>query len=190
MKSIEKIRKSLENYDRVRERIIQGSRKVIQNSKQAIYAMQRDDFAVAQSSIEKMRTGLLALKALTQAEPRLSYEGIYKVAIQEYVEALALYEFIKKGSIIPYSGEFVDPENYLMGLCDLSGELVRKAINASIRENYSLAVKIRAVMDELYVDLSRIDFKNGELRRKYDGIKYDLKKVDDLVFELKMKGKI
>ena len=34
------------------------------------------------------------------------------------------------------------------------------------------------------------DLKNGELRRKYDGIKYDVKKLDDLVFQLKMKDKI
>ena len=38
--------------------------------------------------------------------------------------------------------------------------------------------------------MSKIDFKNGELRRKYDGIKYDIKKLDDLVFQLKMKDKI
>jgi predicted translin family RNA/ssDNA-binding protein len=94
------------------------------------------------------------------------------------------------GNIIPYSEEFGDPENYLMGLCDLTGELVRKAINSSLKDNFKLAAKIREVMEELYTELSKFDFKNGELRRKYDGIKYELRKLDELVFELKMKGKI
>jgi predicted translin family RNA/ssDNA-binding protein len=120
----------------------------------------------------------------------LEFEGSFKVAIQEYVEAASLLEFMQTGKILAYSQELGDHENYLMGLCDLSGELVRKAINSSIKENYKVALAIRQTVDELYTELSKIDFKNGELRRKYDGIKYDLKKMDDLVFELKMKGKI
>ena len=137
-----------------------------------------------------MKEDLNRLKETIKKSPKLKFEGIFKVAVQEYVEALSLLEFVKNGKIISYSEEFVDYEYYLMGLCDLGGELVRKAVNSSINENYGMAVKIRIALEELYIELSKFDFKNGELRRKYDGIKYDLKKLDDLIFQLKMKDKI
>jgi predicted translin family RNA/ssDNA-binding protein len=137
-----------------------------------------------------MKKEIERLKEDAKKNPRLGFEGTFKVAIQEYVEALGLLKFVETGKIMPYSEEFVDPENYLMGVCDLCGELVRKAINSSIKENYRVAVAVRSALEEIYTELSKFDFRNGELRRKYDGIKYELKKLDDVVFELKMKGKI
>jgi len=75
-------------------------------------------------------------------------------------------------------------------LCDLTGELVRRAINKAINEQYSESVEIRDVVAMIYENLMQFDFRNGELRRKFDSIKYDLKKLEDLVLELKLKDKI
>lgn len=188
--NLDKIRKQLEKADKIREQVIKQSRKVIISSKTAIGSVHRDDLNKSKEVLDRMKTDLNTLKQLVQKSPKLGHEGIFKVAIQEYVEALGLYEFVKTGKIINYSDEFGDPELYLMGLCDLCGELVRKAINSSIKENYKMSVKIRKFLEQLYVEMSKFDFKNGELRRKYDGIKYDIKKLDDLVFQLKMKDKI
>lgn len=188
--NLENLRNDMEGYDKLREKVISESRKIIMASKTAIYAIHRDELKTGEKTIEQMKKDLAKLKEEIKKSPRLTFEGIFKVAIQEYVEAASLLEFMQTGKIIPYTDEFVDPENYLMGLCDLSGELIRKAINSSIKENYKVPLKIRETLDELYTELSKFDFKNGELRRKYDGIKYDLKKMDDLVFELKMKDKI
>jgi translin len=188
--NFEKLRKDMESHDKIREQVIRDSRKVIIASKTAIGAVHRDELEKAESVLETMKKDLDILKERIKKSPRLEFEGIFKVAIQEYVEALSLLEFVKNGKIVSYSDEFVDSEYYLMGLCDLSGELVRKAINSSIKENYQMAVKIRKILEEIYIEMSKFDFKNGELRRKYDGIKYDIKKLDDLVFQLKMKDKL
>ncbi len=188
--NLEKIRKGMEKFDKVREEVIREGRKIIKTSKTAIGAVHRDELSLAEKSIATMKADLDTLKEKVKKAPRLQYEGTFKVAIQEYVEAVSLLEFIKNGKIIEYSEEFLDHENYLMGLCDLGGELVRKAINASINEHYTLVTKIRKAIEELYIEMSKFELRNGELRRKYDGIKYDLKKLDDVVFQLKMKDKI
>lgn len=188
--NLEKIRKDMEKADKVREKVIRQSRKIIKTSKTAIGAVHRDEIAKAENVLDKMRDDLKELKDTAKKNPRLQYEGIFRVAVQEYVEALSLLEFLKSNKIITYNQEFVNEENYIAGLCDLSGELVRKAINSSINDNYDMAVKIRKVLEDLYIELSKFEFRNGELRRKYDGIKYDIKKLDDLVFQLKMKDKI
>ncbi len=188
--NLDYIRKDLERMDKIREEVIRESRKVIISSKTAIGCVHRDELSQADKVLEGMKDAVASLKDLIKKNPRLEYEGIFKVAIQEYVEALGLLEFARSQTILPYREEFLDHETYLMGLCDLSGELVRKAINASLKENFTLSVRIREALEEIYIELSKFDLRNGELRRKYDGIKYDIKKLDDLVFELKMKGKI
>ena len=49
------------------------------------------------------------------------------------------------------------------------------------------AKKIRDFVEELYGEMLKFNFRNGELRRKFDGIKYDLKKLEDLVLDLTLK---
>jgi predicted translin family RNA/ssDNA-binding protein len=187
---LDDMRRELEKFDKTREEIIRDCRKVIISSKTAIGQVHRDELFQAEKTIASMKSSIDDIKKKIGKVPRLEFEGTYKVAIQEYVEALSLLQFVKNNEIISYSDDFSDPENYLMGLCDLSGELVRKAINSSIKENYDMAISIRKALEDLYVELSKFDLRNGELRRKYDGIKYDIKKLDDLVFQLKMKDKI
>lgn len=188
--NLDHVKKEIAGQDGLREDIIRDARKLIIRSKIAIGCVQRDEMEQAAKILAEMKQDLAELGMLAGKHGRLVHEGIFKVAVQEYVEALSLYIFVKDGKLLPYSGEFHDPENYLMGLCDLSGELVRKAINAVIKNDFLLAVKIRHFLEDLYTELSKFDFKNSELRRKYDGIKYDVKKLDDVVFQLKMKDKI
>jgi predicted translin family RNA/ssDNA-binding protein len=46
---------------------------------------------------------------------------------------------------------------------------------------------IKELVSEIYGEMIKFDFRNGDLRKKFDGIKYDLKKIEDLVFEIKIK---
>ena len=80
-----------------------------------------------------------------------------------------------------------DAESYIGGLCDLSGELVRRAINSAISGKNSEALAIKQFISDLYGELMQFDFRNGEIRRKFDGIKYDLRKLEDMALQLKLK---
>ena len=82
----------------------------------------------------------------------------------------------------------VDVEHYLLGLCDLTGELVRKAVNDIIRKKYGNALKIKELVEEIYGEFLKLDLRNNELRVKSDSIKYNLKKLEDIVYDLKIKG--
>ncbi|MDO8480872.1 MAG: hypothetical protein Q7S65_03575 [Nanoarchaeota archaeon] len=188
--NLDQVKKEISRQDGLRENLIRDARKLIIKSKTAIGCIQRDEMEQGAKVLEQMKQELAELGLTAAKHNKLLHEGIFKVAAQEYVEALSLYYFVKEGKILPYSEEFHDPENYLMGLCDLSGELVRKAINAVIKDDPMMAVRIRHFLEDMYTEMSKFDFKNGELRRKYDGIKYDVKKLDDVVFQLKMKDKV
>ncbi|MBU0461597.1 MAG: hypothetical protein KJ574_03340 [Nanoarchaeota archaeon] len=97
---------------------------------------------------------------------------------------------MKNGKMPTSSSLKVNDEHYILGVCDLTGELVRKAINSVINDDYKTAKDIHAFVSELYEELSKFSFFSGELRKKYDSIKYDLKRLDDLLLSLKLKGKI
>ena len=71
-----------------------------------------------------------------------------------------------------------------MGLCDLTGELTRKAVNSAINGDYKGVKKIKELVENIYGQFIQLDIRDNELRRKFDSIKWDLKKLEDLVCEL------
>jgi len=188
-KDLENIKKEIEAYNIQRDFLIKTSREVIKLSKKVIFAVHRDDMNSAEKSTKDM-TALLKKLSSAAKHPRLISSGSYKVAVQEYVEALCFYELTKNNKIPTNSKLKLDPEFYLMGLIDLTGELVRKAINSAIKGEYGTSVKLKELVSDLYDELMLFDFTGGELRKKFDSVKYDLKKLDDLVLNLKLTNKI
>lgn len=187
MVNFDKLRISIQEYDCKREDLIKKSRDVLKLSKQLIYSVHRDEMDQANGLLEEIKSEVINLDKIAVYDPKLVYEGSYKVAIQEYVEAVLYYNFIKNGDLIDLD---VIPTHYILGLADLPGELVRKAVYLAGKEKYSEVVKIKDMVDDIYGKLLEFDFRNNEIRKKVDGIKYDLRKLEDLVLDLKLKGKI
>ena len=44
-------------------------------------------------------------------------------------------------------------------------------------------------VDAIYGQLLKFDFRDNEIRRKVDAVKYELRKMEDLVLDLKLKGR-
>jgi predicted translin family RNA/ssDNA-binding protein len=185
-KDFEDMRKEMAEFDASREDLIAKSREVVAISKKVIYSIHRKEMKEADKYVIEIKKKIKDIQKLT-AESALEYSGSQKIAIQEFVEAICYYEYVKNGKIPAHSDLGLDAENYLLGICDLSGELVRNAINAVINGDISQALKVKDFVDELYWELSQFDLRNSELRRKYDGIKYDLKKLEDLAVQLKLR---
>ncbi|MBI2145079.1 hypothetical protein HYU18_02030 [Candidatus Woesearchaeota archaeon] len=186
MKELEALKKELEASDAKREELIAKTREIIKQSKTAIYALQRSDQKTADATLAKMKKEISLLGKYAE---NASFAGTIKPAMQEYVEAAALNEFIVTGKIIAREGLGVTAENYLLGLCDVSGEIVRKAINAAINDDTKVVVAAKKYVEDLYYGMMQLDLRNGELRKKFDGLKYDLKKLEDVLLSIKLQGK-
>ncbi|MBI3033621.1 hypothetical protein HYY72_00480 [Candidatus Woesearchaeota archaeon] len=176
------MRREIEESDRKREETIALSREIIRLSKRIIYSAHRDELEQAKKLLSVIKEQVKKLKAYSNAE-----EGHYRTAIQEYVEATCFYSLVKLRELPKRASLEVSAEHYLLGICDLSGELVRRAINSAIKGKKEDARFIRDFMEEIYGELLQFDYRNGDLRRKFDGIKYDLRKLEDLAFELRDK---
>jgi len=46
--------------------------------------------------------------------------------------------------------------------------------------------KTRDIIENIFGELVQFDFRNSDLRRKYDSVKYNLKKVENLLCELSL----
>ncbi len=187
--NFENIKKTMEKYDAQRELVIRKSRDIIKLSKQIIYSIHRNDIKQASKLSIEIKKELNNLHKLTKI-PKLLYEGSVKVAVMEFVEAIAYLEFIKNKKIPPFTKDYINIDYYLMGLCDLTGELTRKAVNSAINGDYKGVKKIKELVENIYGQFIQLDIRDNELRRKFDSIKWDLKKLEDLVCELKLKNKL
>lgn len=188
----ENIYEFLKNYYELendeREKMISDSRKINALSKKVVYSLHRDDLANAENFLNEIENNI-SLFLENYSKTKHLYSGSYKVAIQEYVEAMAYYYFVKQNEIyVPENNEILkEPDYYVLGLCDLSGELVRKALNEGINENFDEVFKIQKFISNLFNELAQIDFRNGEIRKKVDGLRWDLRKIEEMAFSLKIK---
>jgi len=180
-----KIRKEMHQVDVKREEIIQLSREIITVSKQIIYAAQRNDLKEAESAIKSIKDKVKKLKKINISADT----NINSVAFQEYVEAIAFYEFVKNKKIPTKASLGVSAEDYLSGLCDLTGELVRKAIYDVIHKKFDEAERIKNLVNDIYGEFLKLHLRNGDLRKKSDAIKWNLKKLEEVMYDISMKGR-
>ncbi len=175
-----RIREEMHRLDEKREAIIQLSREIITLSKQVIYAAQRNDLGQAGNIAKNIKGKANKLKKINIDTDT----NINSVAFQEYVEAIAFYEFVKSGKIPAKSSLKVSAEDYLSGLCDLTGELVRKAIYDVIHKKFGEAEKIKELVHDIYGEFLKLHLRNGELRKKSDSIKWNLKKLEEVMYDI------
>ena len=184
-KEFGKIRQEMHNIDLKREEVIQTSREIISLSKQVIYAAQRNDLKEAESAIKTIKDKVKKLRKVNINTDT----NINSVAFQEYVEAVAFYEFVKNKRVPTRTSLNVSAEDYLAGLCDLTGELVRKAIYDVIHKKFDEAEKIKELVHDIYGEFLKLHLRNGELRKKSDSIKWNLKKLEEVMYDISMKGR-
>lgn len=175
-----KIRDEMHKIDMKREELIQTSREVISISKQVIYAAQRNDLKTSQNAIKTIKNKIKKLRKINiHADTNIN-----AVAFQEYVEAVSFYEFVKNRRIPTKASLGVRAEDYLSGICDLTGELVRKAIYDVIHKKFDEAEKIKELVHDIYGEFLKLHLRNSELRKKSDSIKWNLKKLEEVMYDI------
>lgn len=186
MLNFSKLQQEFHAYDEEREKLIKKSRDVLKLSKLVIYAVHRDEMKEATELVREIEKEKKELEKIATHDAKMAYEGSYKVAIQEYVEAILYYEFVKNGKLPEIK---VLAEHFILGLADLPGELVRRAVFVAGKGDVESVRKIRDEVDNIYGQLLKFDFRENEIRRKVDAVKYDLRKLEDLMLDLKLKGR-
>lgn len=183
------LRKDIEEIEKIREELIIKSRPILKESKQAIYILHKDNINEAKKSIENAKKGIDELKKLIKKYPSVDVAS-YNAALQEYTEAITYYYFVSENRLVSNKEINIDAENYLLGLCDLTGELARRAVFSVVNENYLEVKKINEFVEIIHNEFLDFELRNGEIRRKSDSIKWNMKKIEEILYDLKIREKI
>lgn len=180
------MRKELQEYDQRRDQLIRESRDVTKESKMAISALQRGDSKAAKEHLKVAETVKAKLDKVCAQDPTLRY-GAYSASLEEYAEAKTFLSFLEKGKLVTAKELGIEAEEYLLGLCDLTGELVRYTVLRATAKDAKAVKAAREIVDAIHTELLQFDLRNGELRKKYDSVKYNLQKIENVLYELTLK---
>lgn len=81
-------------------------------------------------------------------------------------------------------------EEYLLALISLIEELARLAVNSVTLGDYGRPLKINSFISEIHAGFQLLNLKNDIIRKRSDGIKYSVKKVEDVVYDLSLRNLI
>ncbi|KAI4742314.1 Translin [Aureobasidium sp. EXF-12298] len=79
-------------------------------------------------------------------------------------------------------------EEYLQSLISLIDELARLARNSVTQGDYFRPVQIAKFIKHVHAGFQILNLKNDSLRKRSDGIKYRVKEVEDVVYDLSLRG--
>jgi len=184
-KFVQQLKKEYDAHEVERRQIINLSNIVLHDSKRVIFALHRSDVKKADDSLAEIE------KILTSLEKKFGYnrlaqEGSYKAGVEEYVEAKMLNKLVNGEKVDIIKGLTINAESYLSGICDLTGELVRQAVNQAAAGKLEEVGKIKGFIDEIMAELVEFDMA-GYLRTKYDQARGNVRKIEQINYEINLR---
>lgn len=79
-------------------------------------------------------------------------------------------------------------EDYLHGLLQLASELSRYALNCVTAGDFQSPLAVAKFIGDLDAGFRLLNLKNDNLRKRFDGLKYDLKKCEEVVYDITLRG--
>uniref|UniRef100_G1KD47 Translin n=1 Tax=Anolis carolinensis TaxID=28377 RepID=G1KD47_ANOCA len=149
-----------------------------------------------------VRTQLASLKIKFPAEQYYRFHEHWRFVLQRLVFLAAFVVYLETETLVTREavaeilgieadrekGFHLDIEDYLSGVLTLASELSRLAVNSVTAGDYSRPLRISAFINELDSGFRLLNLKNDSLRKRYDGLKYDVKKIEEVVYDLSIRG--
>lgn len=176
-----RLKQNILAYAEKRRQIIVLSDDALHHAKRAIFALHRGDAREAQKKLGEAIERLQKARRISHAA-HAAEEGSYKAALEEFVEATLFFQFVTKGSIGKISAIPVSNEQYLAGLCDVPGELLRYAIKAATDRDMPLVRRCADMSEEIVGELIECNL-TSYLRTKFDQAKQAVQKLEQVVYE-------
>ncbi|KAL2757958.1 hypothetical protein ACRALDRAFT_1068422 [Sodiomyces alcalophilus JCM 7366] len=81
-------------------------------------------------------------------------------------------------------------EEYLFALVDLTQELSRLAPNAVTLGEPALSIRVASFVGDIFAGFQVLNLKNDALRKRVDGVKYHVQRVEEVVYDLTLRGMV
>lgn len=186
-KDFEKLKVRHVAFEKAYRELVGRSNDALNHAKRAIFAFHRGDIDGAKVILAEALKLISDFETQFKKEPSLRYEGVYRAAVEEFLEAQFLGQFLMKKPLVPPEDlPDIDPELYLGGLSDLTGELVRYAVARATAHDSAEVNRAKQTLDEVMEFLINLDL-TGYLRTKYDQAKNSTRRMEEIVYDLSLK---
>ncbi|XP_067843161.1 translin isoform X1 [Heptranchias perlo] len=156
----------------------------------------------AREHFDTVKTHLAELKTKFPADQYYRFNEHWRFVLQRLVFLAAFVVYLESETLVTREavagilgvevhrdkGFHLDIEDYLSGLLILANELSRLALNSVTAGDYSRPLRISSFINELDSGFRLLNLKNDSLRKRYDGLKYDVKKIEEVVYDLSIRG--
>jgi len=199
--------KEYDDFNDRYERIVKSSRDITIQSKRLIYQLHRvfstgKDETIKQANAGLQEIHLLIAKITNELEDQdpYKYKRSFTNGMQEYIEAISLYYFIDKRTLISKAQveeaiQKAHPKNtffpvmlldYILGIADLTGELMRMAINSITGGDRELPYIICHLVAQISQSYDNLPYKYNDVEKKVPVLKQSLAKIENVCYQLKM----
>ncbi|XP_051883193.1 translin [Pristis pectinata] len=156
----------------------------------------------AREHFDTVKTHLAELKTKFPADQYYRFNEHWRFVLQRLIFLAAFVVYLESETLVTREGVagilgvevhrdkgfHLDIEDYLSGLLILANELSRLALNSVTAGDYSRPLRISSFINELDSGFRLLNLKNDSLRKRYDGLKYDVKKIEEVVYDLSIRG--
>ncbi|KAL5598905.1 hypothetical protein BROUX41_003774 [Berkeleyomyces rouxiae] len=170
--------------------------------------------AQAEAGLQKDIANIKELAELASQHPYYKFNFLWGRTVENVVFAIILTGFLggvatessagELGRIltpeqisevlqVPYNVKGCDMfhitiEEYLLAITRLTEELSRLVTNSVTLGDASLAVQAAQVVKDLFAGFQLLNLKNDIIRKRADAVKYHVKKVEDVIYDLSLRG--
>ncbi|GBP37240.1 Translin [Eumeta japonica] len=208
----EEFQKNLDQEQELRETIRSTCKEIDQLSREVLTVLQvihNNEPAIPQACqkardiFEKVRDGYSKLKEAVPDHEYYKYQDHWRFMTQRLCFLISLTIWLEKGILVTHEtvaevlgvsaveqrlGFHLDIEDYLVGLLQMCSEVSRLAVNSVTRGDYSTPQQISKFVMELNAGFRLLNLKNDHLRKRFDALKYDVKKIEEVVYDLSIRG--
>lgn len=213
MEQFKEMSRELDDKHDRHERIVKISRDITIESKRIIFQLhsidvrkENKDRILAESNdrLRKLCASKFSLIAKELAGKDVNqYIRAYSAGVQEFIEALSFYEFSGDSeklsswkniteNFLTFAEEslHVIPTEFMLGLQDTTGELMRKAVNSLGSGDVDQTLRVCDILRSLHIGFSSIhNHHNREWNRKMYTLYQSLLKTEYVCYCIKVRGK-
>ncbi len=193
----------MEHRDSLRENLIKKCRDGQKAAKQAIYALHRRDFSKAAKLIQDCETCITQqLLPIVQEEPPLK-NSCFGDVIEEYAEAKLFYAWLlgddgdqsmgmdaaANGKLLlpnDFSVVALDPDEYLGGLCDLTGEIGRFAVQRGTARDYEGVHQCLEANAAILAAVRGLEKPPNRINKKMQTLRQSVSKIQRMIYEMSL----
>ncbi|KAJ7551832.1 hypothetical protein O6H91_06G031000 [Diphasiastrum complanatum] len=210
----EKYAAELDATNEKRERLVKASRDATISSKKVIFLIHRINEASKQTLLEQAERDLAYIRSTHISRIARELQGIeywklrraYSPGLQEFVEAATLVEYCKTGKFLTLENLnktflemkdasatpfIINVEDYLLGVGDLMGELMRLAISGVANGQRGVSQFVCSFVQALYEGFSLLFYNvdyGKDMNKKMETMLQNLVKIETTCYSVHVRG--